>query len=352
MNLIAEVLGIALAAAPWLLIGFLLAGIIRGLIAEATLQRVVGGNSAMATARAAVIGVPLPLCSCGAIPTAFSLHRSGAGRGPTTSFLVGTPGVGMDSIALTYALLGPFMMVARIAGTVVTAVATGLLVGRSPLPISTTSSEPDAVSDCCSSDSCGQTSKPVPPASPVARMKGGITYAFTELLDDISTWLAIGLVVAGVLVAFFPPDSLAAVGSGLLPMLLMAMVGIPMYLCATAATPIAAAMLLTGVSPGTVLVLLIAGPVTSMATLGVLRQEMGNNALVRYLLAIILTSVLMGWALDQWVAAMDLNIAAQATAAGELMPEWLEWTALAVLLTLVIRPLRQLLWGRLLWERL
>lgn len=343
METTGKILSIMLAAAPWLLLGFVLAGVIKGLVSETLLQRLVGGRSLLATARAAVIGMPLPLCSCGAIPTAFSLRRGGAGRGPTTAFLVGTPGVGVDSMVLTYALLGPVMMLGRVLGTLVTAIITGLLVGRSreQAPAGPVGD------DCCGG--CGDTTpagESPGDAAPVAqRLAGGIRYAFTDLLDDMSGWLVAGLLVAGVLVTLFPPDALATLGAGPVPMLLMALIGIPMYLCATAATPVAAAMLLTGVAPGTVLVLLIAGPVTSMATLGVFRREMGNAALGLYLLGIVTTSMLMGGLLNLGVQVFELDVAAQASAAGELLPGWLEWVALGLLATLVIRPLRHRLWS-------
>jgi uncharacterized protein len=127
MTLLHETLSIALTAAPWLLLGLLAAGLVKAFIPETMLQRWLGGRGLAAVSRAAVIGAPLPLCSCGAIPTALALHRGGAGRGPTTAFLIGTPGIGVDSVAISYALLGPFMMAARVLGAVTTAIATGLL---------------------------------------------------------------------------------------------------------------------------------------------------------------------------------------------------------------------------------
>ncbi|MDX1588730.1 MAG: SO_0444 family Cu/Zn efflux transporter [Oleiphilaceae bacterium] len=344
METLSEILSVMLDAAPWLMLGFLLAGVVKGLVSESLLQRLMGGDGLKATARAAMIGMPLPLCSCGAIPTAFSLRRSGAGKGPTTAFLVGTPGVGVDSVVLTYALLGPVMMLGRVLGTLVTAIVTGLLVGRSPESVAATP-QSDHCGGCC-----GETETPMEPETLSGRLAGGIRYAFTDLLDDMSAWLVAGLLLAGVLVTLFPPGALANLGAGFAPMLLMALIGIPLYLCATAATPIAAAMLLTGVAPGTVLVLLIAGPVTSMATLGVFRREMGSAALGLYLLGIVVVSLMMGGLMNLAVEAMGLNIVAQASAAGELLPSWLKWLSLGLLAILVLKPLRHRLWlwgGRL-----
>jgi uncharacterized protein len=369
MMVLNEILEIALAAAPWLLLGLFAAGLIKAFIPEDLLRRWVGGQGFAGIARAAVIGAPLPLCSCGAIPTGIALHRGGAGRGPTIAFMIGTPGIGMDSIAVTYALLGPFMAVARAAGAVVTAVATGLLVAsaRVRLPAS---AKPDTLcAESCRNDACASE----PPASSAAlavldeqllplgaptrllgaptrplgaRLQEGMNFAFGDLLDDIKAWVVAGLVIAGVLLAFAPPAVMASYGSGLLPMLLMAVIGIPIYICATAATPIAAGMLLAGVSPGTALVFLLAGPITSMATLGVLRREMGNAALARYLLGILGTTVLLGILVDLSIEWARVDVVAQIGGVRELLPDWLGWAALATLLMVSVRPVRRSI-GRL-----
>ncbi len=350
MNVLHEILGVALAAAPWLVLGLFVAGLVRAFVDEAVLRRWVGGEGPASIARAAVIGAPLPLCSCGAIPTALTLHRAGAGRGPTTAFLIGTPGIGVDSLAITYALLGPFMMLARALGAVVTAVATGLLVALgtrgTPLPIFSS----DACGACnangCGSQAPEQAREDSEPTTPVQsraaqRLREGMRYAFVDLLQDIGPWLLAGLVVAGVLIALVPPQVLSTYGSGPGAMLLMALVGIPLYICAAAATPIAAGMLLAGVSPGTALVFLLAGPITSAATLGLLRREFTNVGLAWYLGGIVASTVAIGMATDAVIGLTAVDVAAQAGAARELLPEWLEAAALAVLLWLGSRPLRQ-----------
>ncbi|MCH8506826.1 MAG: SO_0444 family Cu/Zn efflux transporter, partial [Ectothiorhodospiraceae bacterium] len=264
MQTIGEVLSLALAAAPWLVFGFLGAGLIKALVPQELLSRWVGGNGFGAIFRAALTGAPLPLCSCGAIPTALSLRRQGAGRGPTTAFLVSTPGVGVDSVAITYAVLGPFMVLMRVLGALVTAVTTGLLVAATDRDSRAASVVAGTDSGGCG-NACGggHDHGAVHVATPVGvRLRQGIRYAFTDLLDDISAWLLAGLLVAGLIATFAPPQALAGLGGGIWARLLMAVIGIPMYICATAATPIPAAMRLAGVSPGTVLVFLRAGPVT------------------------------------------------------------------------------------------
>ncbi|MCL7940939.1 SO_0444 family Cu/Zn efflux transporter [Halomonas sp. ATCH28] len=356
MSLLSAILAVALSAAPWLLLGLVMAGLIKALVSEALLQRWVGGQGLGSIARAAVIGAPLPLCSCGAIPTALAMYRGGASRGPATAFLIGTPGIGVDSMAITYALLGPFMAVARATSAVLTAIVTGLLVGRTfstnkptdiptSVPASVAPKEEDGCGSCCASgcdDSREAVAETTAPGL-AGRLADGLRYAFTDILDDISLWLLVGLLVAGALIALVPPQQLAALGSGLGAMLIMAVIGIPLYMCATAATPIAAGLLLAGVSPGTVLVFLIAAPVTSLATLGVFRREMGNRALVAYLAGILASAVLLGLGVDAVANWWQLDITRQIEEVGELLPAWVEWLGLVVLVALAVKPLRRTL---------
>ena len=326
-------LDMALTAAPWLLVGLIIAGVVQAAIPEASLRRWLGGAGVGSVARAAVVGAPLPLCSCGAIPTALTLYRGGASRGASTAFLVGTPGIGVDSVVLTWALLGPFMAVMRPLGAVATAVATGLSVGLVPERLRA----PAAADEVCG-DGCCEGGGPVSGGS---RLVSGLRYAMTNLLDDIGLWLVVGLVLAGVIVTLVPPDTLAVWGSGLLAMAVLAVIGIPMYICATAATPIAAGLLLAGVSPGTVLVFLLAGPITSMATLAVLRREMGGRVVAVYLATILVCAIAAGLLTDAAATAAGLDPAAQLDAGAELVPDALKWAALAILVAFGIRPLRR-----------
>lgn len=337
-----QTLALALTAAPWLLLGLATAGLVKTFLPQTALQRWLGGTGLAPTARAAIAGAPLPLCSCGAIPTALALHRGGAGRGPTTAFLIGTPGVGVDSVAISYALLGPLMTIARVIGALVTAIATGLLVGRTRAP-EPVAGDTFASQGCCAGSTCGDAPAP-PPASPdpCARLLEGQRYAFGDVLDDLRLWLVIGLLVAGALLALVPPAALAEYGSGLPAMLLLAVIGIPMYLCATAATPIAVALLAAGVSPGAVLVFLLAAPITSLATLGVFRRELGSAALGLYLLGIGASTIVLGLLLDaglNLVGAIPEITPGQAT---DWMPPAIEWAALVVLVVIALHPLRWL----------
>jgi uncharacterized protein len=344
-----QILSIGLAAAPWLLLGLLVAGVVKAFVPQAMLQRWIGGNGIAAIGRAAVVGAPLPLCSCGAIPTALALYRGGAGRGPTTAFMVSTPGIGVDAVLITYALLGPVMTVARVLGALATAVVTGLLVAASGHPGGGLVPGRGAPAPACSSKTCAPACSRGAGENAArgigARLGGGLSYAFNDLLDDIGGWMLAGLVVAGVIVWAVPPQAFAAFAAGVPAMLLMAVIGIPIYVCAAAATPVAGAMMIAGASPGTVIVFLLAGPITSLATLAVLRREMGAGAVARYLAGIVGTSVLIGFLLDRLIGWSGIDVVATMTAGQEVLPEAVEWVALAVLVLLGVRPVRRALAG-------
>lgn len=348
MGVLHEILAVALSAAPWLLLGLFVSGLIKALLPEAVLKRWVGDEGLAGISRAAVIGAPLPLCSCGAIPTAMTLHRAGAGRGPTTAFLVGTPGIGVDSLALSYALLGPFMMIARAVGAIFTAIVTGVLVAAGGRNMKREQAGAASCGSSCRTDSDHCHEHGGAHAQGLGlRLRAGMNYAFDDLLEDIGPWLLGGLLIAGALIAFLPPQALASHGSGLPAMLLMAVIGVPLYICAAAATPVAAGMLLAGVSPGTVLVFLLAGPITSAATLALLRREFGTVGLGCYLLGIITSAITVGLVVDSLIGATGIDVIAQAGAAAELLPAWFEVSALALLLWFGTGPLRRLALKRL-----
>ncbi len=330
-----NILDVTVAVAPWLLLGLVLAAAVRIAIPDALLHQWLGGNGFSAVTRGAVVGAPLPLCSCGAIPTALSLYRGGASRGGSTAFLVSTPSIGIDSVILTWVLLGPIMVLARVAGALGTAVGAGLAVGRFGGKDGAGGSE--CCGGCCS-----------PPAAAAEASSHGwlqlparLAVQIRELIDDIGGWLLAGLVLAGLILTFIPPGAVATWGSGFLAMALLAVVGIPLYICAVAATPIAAAMLIAGVSPGAVLVFLIAGPVTSFATLMILRREMGGRTAAVYLASLLIGALTVGLLFDAVAAVSGYQPAALAGAAPEIWPGWLERAAAGIMLVLIIAPARR-----------
>jgi uncharacterized membrane protein YraQ (UPF0718 family) len=277
-----------------------------------------------------------------------SLRKQGASNGATTAFMISTPESGVDSISITYALLDPIMTVARPVSAFLTAFAAGLtenLFGPRKRPLAL---QPDLgcpVDNCCDGTDC-------PPEvhrshhSFIAKIFAGMAYAFGELWDDIAGWFLFGLLLAGGITLLIPEQLLTRyLGSGLPAMLLMLAVGIPLYICATASTPIAAALILKGVSPGAALVFLLAGPATNLASLTVLIGVLGKRATAIYLASISVMAVLAGLAVDQIYAGFGISAQAVVGQAAEVLPEWLRWAGAILVLVLSIRPVNRIIRG-------
>lgn len=335
-------------AALWLVVGVVAAGLIKTLLPDGLLGRWLGRDGAGSVLKAAVIGAPLPLCSCGVLPAAVGLRREGASKGATVSFLIATPETGPDSVALSYALLGPFMAVARPVAAIFSAVFSGLLTNA--IVRTETVAQPAGIplnvvtrGDSCSSSSCSscgcESEKAEPQTTLTGRVASGLRYGFTDIMDDIALWLVVGLVLAGGVTALVEPQALGAYGSGIGAMLVMLAVGVPVYVCATASTPIAAGLMAVGVSPGAALVFLLAGPATNIATLGVVGKDLGPRALTAYLLGIALSALAAGLATDAVLAALEIDIQVQMAAAAEGVPETLNLAAAVLLLPFFARSL-------------
>ena len=284
-----EIFELINSMAPYLLLGFLLAGLMHAFVPQNLYRRYLGSNSFRSVLNAALLGIPLPLCSCGVIPTAMSLRKEGASKGATVSFLISTPQTGIDSIIATYSLIGlPFALLRPLAA-LVTSLFGGCLVNRFD------------DKDVCST-SCAAPSESVDGGVRVSfrqRLQSAFRYAFVEMMQDIGKWLLLGLVVAG-LITVFVPDSFFALFADkpLLSMLLVLAFAVPMYLCATGSIPIAVALMLKGLSPGTALVLLMAGPAVNVASMLVISKVMGKKTLSFYLLSIVSGAIAFGLAID------------------------------------------------------
>lgn len=336
MQILAESWSVLAESAPYLLFGFFAAAVLHAFVSTDAVGRHLGGSKIGSVVKAALVGIPLPLCSCGVLPAAIGLRRKGASKGATLSFLVSTPETGVDSIALTYALLGPVFAIVRPVAAFITAVVAGVgenLWGKDTLP-------PEAKL------SCGCEAPSLPPGTPLAqRLREGLRYAFVDLLGDLAPWLAVGFLLAG-LIGVVVPDAFIAtyLGQGWLPLLIMLAVGIPLYICATASTPIAAALLLKGLSPGAALVLLLAGPATNLAALSVLAGTLGVGTTARYLAAIAGTTLALGWLLDVTLPGLGAAVVAGAAGSGEFLPAGVELAGAVLLVVLA-------LWPHLPWRR-
>jgi uncharacterized membrane protein YraQ (UPF0718 family) len=275
------------------------------------------------------------------LPAAVSLRKQGATKGATTAFLISTPESGVDSIAVTYAMMDPVMTVARPVSAFFTAFVAGVTENLFGYRKHAAPAVPDLtcpVDGCCDGVNCDPRDHRNH-HSFYEKLRAGIRFAATDLWGDIAPWFFFGLLLAGLITVLVPDDFFSRhLGSGLPAMLLMLAVGIPLYICATASTPIAAALILKGVSPGVALVFLLAGPATNMAAITVLAGTLGRRAVVIYLSAIAVCSVLMGWAVDQAYAAMGISAKAVAGQAAEFIPGWLQWGAALLIVAISIKP--------------
>ena len=284
-----EIFELVNSMSPYLLLGFTLAGLMHAFMPSAIYNRYLSGRNFRSVLNAAILGIPLPLCSCGVIPTAMSLRKDGASKGATISFLIATPQTGVDSIIATYSLMGlPFALLRPLAA-LVTALFGGTLANY--VDKNDDKSKAEGVEQCgCANEEKTTLSK---------KIKTAARYAYIEMMQDIGRWLVLGLIVAG-LITVFVPDSFFSLFADrpFASMLMVLLFAIPMYLCATGSIPIAVALMLKGLSPGTALVLLMAGPAVNVASLLVIGKVMGHKSLITYLFSIISCAILFGLSID------------------------------------------------------
>jgi len=319
-------------SAPWLLAGYLLAGIIKQVIPDRWIKGQLARPGAGSVVKAAFIGAPLPLCSCGVIPAALGIRKAGASKGATSSFLVATPETGVDSISFSYAVLGPIFAICRPIGAISSAIAAGLLVNAMDRDRKDQAVEAEAPAGNCCGGAAGE--EAAPPLG--ERFIKAIEYGYGRMIADTAKWLVIGLVAAALISVLVPQSFFLRWGDGLLAMIVMVVVGLPMYICATASTPVAAGFLFAGISPGAALVFMLTGPATNIATMGVIREQMGNRSLAAYLLGVIGTAIACGLLLNELYAWFGWPLQLSAMAHGESWSWWRHGLAI-VLSALVLR---------------
>jgi len=338
-------------AAPFVLFGFFVAGMLKALLPETWMTRHLGGRGPLSVFKAALLGVPLPLCSCGVLPAALGLRRQGAGPGATTAFMISTPETGVDSMAVTYAMIDPLMTVLRPVSAFLTAAVAGLAANLLPermipaLAIASDGASGGAAGGCSCGGSCATTplaAHEEVKAAPVlgARLRLGLGEAFGEMLADVGGWLLAGVLVAGAISTFLPPDIFVDVPGGeLSSMLVMLLVGVPLYVCASSSTPIAASLLLKGLSPGAALVFLLSGPATNATTITVMARTFGTALTAVYVGAIAVCSLFFGYVANRVYTALGFNIHAVLGQVTEALPPWLEAGSAVLLLALIARAL-------------
>lgn len=271
---------------PYLLFGFLMAGILSVLISKKFVEKHLGGKGMLPVLKASLLGIPIPLCSCGVVPLATSLKKQGASKGATIGFLISTPQTGIDSISVTLSLLGPIFACFRPIAALVSGIMGGFLVSFLP---NDKKQKVENCSCCKTEQSCCSKKKK---QSIIAKI---FLYGFITLPKDISKSLILGIFIAGIISIFIPDDYFAkSFGDGIMGMFAMILFGIPLYVCATASVPIASALILKGISPGAALVFLMTGPATNAATITTIWKIMGKASACIYVLSVAATAILSG----------------------------------------------------------
>ncbi len=284
---------------PYLLFGFFMAGTLSVLISQRFVEKHLGGGGLWPLVKASLFGVPLPLCSCGVIPVSISLYKHGASKGSTISFLLSTPQTGVDSIFATLSLLGPVFAVFRPAVAFVTGIVGGTLVNMSDRE----KKDSNRPKEDCSDECCSSSNK-------TGRIFRGLKYGFVTLPRDIGKAMLIGLVIAACISTFVPDDLFAEklLGTGIFAMVVMMFLGIPVYVCATASIPVAAALILKGLTPGAALVFLITGPATNAAAFTTIWKALGGRTAMIYLFTVAVSALGAGLLLDMMFPDLGLQV--------------------------------------------
>ncbi|MGD2019897.1 MAG: permease [Thiohalocapsa sp.] len=309
---------ILLELSPSLLLGLFIAGLVHVYVPAAAIHKRLSRPDLASTVRASVLGVPLPLCSCGVIPTALGLRKAGASKGATTSFMISTPQTGVDSILVSAAFLGWPFAIFKVVAAFVTGVIGGVLVNR----FASRRAEGASAQGSTRLNAPGQD----------RGVLGAVRYAIFDLLAAIDLWLIAGVLVAAAITALVPGDFFAGQtwSQGLVGMLVVLAISLPLYVCTTASVPIAASLIAAGMPAGSALVFLMAGPATNVATIGAVYRTLGGVVLGLYLGTVVVMSLGFGLLFDQVLTAAPVLHAAHAHASG-----WLGTLSALVLLALL-----------------
>ena len=331
-----EVLSLINEMSPYLLLGFFFAGVMHAFIPGMVYNRYLGGKGFKSVFYGALFGIPLPLCSCGVLPTAMSLRKQGASKGATASFLISTPETGVDSIIATYSVLGLPFAVIRPVAAFCNAIMGGWLINKfgdkdEVVPVDA------SAKTCC----CHHKQEETHHEGFLGKMREALRFGFVEMIEDIGKWLVIGLVIAGLITVFVPDEFFALFrGNTQLSMLLVLCIAIPMYICATGSIPIAVALMMKGLTPGAALVLLMAGPACNMASILVINKTLGRKSLVLYLVSIITMAILWGHVVDYLLPAEWFQMALSVgRCCIEESTSWLNWSSTIVLGILLLNAL-------------
>jgi uncharacterized membrane protein YraQ (UPF0718 family) len=283
MNYLTPFISLLNEMSPYLLFGFLIAGVLKVFVPKDIYIRHLAKPNFRSVLWAAIAGIPLPLCSCGVIPTAMSLRKEGASKGATVAFLISTPQPGVDSMPQPTLFWACHFAIFRPLVAFITGIFGGVLTNKMDTNPKTASIPLEEEAEYKSNNKVLQ----------------ALHYGFVEMIQDIGKWLIIGIIGAGLIAIFIPESFFSAyLSNPFLNMLIVLAISVPMYICATGSIPLAAVLMMKGLSPGAALVLLMAGPATNIATMTVVGKVLGKKALAVYLGSIILGAITFGLVID------------------------------------------------------
>ncbi len=304
----------------YILIGLIIAGILKQFISDDFISKHLGKNSFKSVIKSTIFGIPLPVCSCSVIPFAKSLQKEGASRGSVLSFLISAPITGVDSILATYSFFGWIFTIYRVVTSVIMAIIVGIIenlfkekkrkfviASKESNCCGTQNKTFNSITQqsCCSSSGCCNTKESKP------FIKRVINYAFNTLFRDIAKSLLIGLILGALFTTLIPKDFIVSLGEErFISYILVLMVAMPMYVCATSSLPIAAAFMINGLSAGAAFIFLSAGPATSTTTMSVVASMFGKRTLIIYISVIAILSLLFGYLLDNYMPHIDILVTA------------------------------------------
>jgi uncharacterized membrane protein YraQ (UPF0718 family)/copper chaperone CopZ len=318
-----ETLRLFIEISPYLILGFLFAGLLHTLLGESYIKKHFAVSGLSSSVKAAVFGIPLPICSCGVIPLAESLRKDGASKSATISFLVSTPTSGVDSIFATYALLGPVYAIFRPIASFFSGIMVGLMTHWQDRNGSLQEAR-----DTGSKSNSGAGEK--------KSFKEAFNYGFKEIPAGIASWLIIGVLIGGAISALVPADFGAKyLHSPVLTYIVILLISIPIYVCATGSIPIAASLIAKGVLPGAALAFLIAGPATNTVTISFLTKKMGAKITALYIISIITVSVLCGLLFDWIWQIFTLNLDST-IAGGTHLPMFIKYASALLMAGILI----------------
>lgn len=354
-----ELLAVFLEASPYILFGFAIAACVHVLLPVRTVQRLLGRGRIRSVLLAALLGIPLPLCSCAVVPTALALRKRGASKGATVSFLVSTPETGEEAIALTWGLIDPLMAIFRPIAALITAITAGLAVDtfgdekprktETPAPGTTPETGSEALAaPATPGDHAGHDHvvDDAPPAdeekrSLRERLQRGFHPAFVELFDETSHWMLAGLAISALISVLLPASIVTRyLSAGPVPLFFMLAIGIPLYVCASASTPIAAALMMKGLSPGAAFVFLLVGPATNIGSIGILTRSLGRRVTAITVACIAIMALACGALLDFLYPMLGMDPRPSMGAASDV-PRWIAWPSVVVFCVLLIVSFRR-----------